>query len=188
MKHKLSVLSVILALLALVVVFTACGADENVATEGAIKPRTITIYSITGDNTTKDAIDAVEEAMNKITRSLYNIEVELRLYPASEYEAAIKAAIKANEDGDVIIEAGTADSVVAETVVNEYGRPITVYPTAHKNQFDIFLIPDGVDNFDFYTQDYFNYNEGNEVVEMGGVALDISSQINENSANYILTQ
>jgi|GEM_PF-1523167 len=189
MKHKLSVLSVILALLALVVLFTACGAKENTASEGTIKPRTITIYSITGDGTTPEAIAAVQEAMNKITRSMYNTEVILRLYPVDEYETVLKKVIQANEDGDNIVNSGTSDAVTTEAITtNEYGRPITVYPEAHENQFDIFLIPDGVDNFDFYTQEYFNYTENNEIVEMGGVALDISSQINENSASYILNQ
>ena len=187
MKHKLSVLSVILALLALVFVFTACGATENVASEGTNKPRTITIYSITGEGTTKEAIAGVQEAMNKITRSLYNIEVVLRLYPESEYEDMLKAAIEANESGNLNINVGTSDDVVADTVVNEYGRPITVYPEAYDNQLDIFLIPDGVDKFDYYTMKYFKSGEG-ESAEYSGIATDLTELINENSKDFVINQ
>ena len=187
MKHKLSFLSVLLALLALVFVFTACGADENVASEDSNKPRTITIYSITGDNTTKEAIAAVQEAMNKITRSLYNIEVILRLYPESEYEDALLAAIAANESGNLNIDVGTADSVVADTIVNEYGRPITIYPEAYENQLDIFLIPDGVSNFDYYTSKFFKEGEG-ESATYSGIAHDLTELINQNSKNYVMNQ
>lgn len=187
MKHKLSFLSVLLALLALVFVFTACGADENVASEDSNKPRTITIYSITGDNTTKEAIAAVQEAMNKITRSLYNIEVILRLYPESEYEDALLAAIVANESGNLNINVGTADSVVADTIVNEYGRPITIYPEAYENQLDIFLIPDGVSNFDYYTSKFFKEGEG-ESATYSGIAHDLTELINQNSKNYVMNQ
>ena len=187
MKHKLSFLSVLLALLALVFVFTACGADENIASEDSNKPRTITIYSITGDNTTKEAIAAVQEAMNKITRSLYNIEVILRLYPESEYEDALLAAIAANESGNLNIGVGTADSVVADTIVNEYGRPITIYPEAYENQLDIFLIPDGVSNFDYYTSKFFKEGEG-ESATYSGIAHDLTELINQNSKNYVMNQ
>lgn len=187
MKHKLSVLSVLLVLLALVFVFTACGAEENVASEGTTKPRTITIYSITGDATTKEAIATVQEAMNKITRSMYNIEVELRLYPESEYETFLKAAIEANESGNIDVTAGTSSTVTADTVVNEYGRPITVYPEAYENQLDIFLIPAGASNFDYYGWKYFKDGEG-EAAVYSGVATDLSTLIDQNSNNYVINQ
>lgn len=187
MKHRLSVVSVLLALLALVFVFTACGADENQASESTNKPRTITIYSITGDATTKEAIATVQEAMNKITRSLYDIEVELRLYPESEYEAVLQAAIAANEAGNINAGADTSSNVTADTVVNEYGRPVTVYPEAYDNQLDIFLIPDGVDSFDKYAIEYFKEGEG-EGTTYSGVAIDLSTLIDENSNNYVINQ
>lgn len=188
MKRKLSVLSVILALLALVLVFTACGATENQASESLNKPRTITIYSITGDNTTKEAIEGVQEAMNKITRSLYNIEVVLKLYPASEYEAALQAAIAANEEGTVGSEVvDTSEEVTADTIVNEYGRPITIYPEAYENQLDIFLIPAGVDKFDLYTTKYFSSGEG-DAIEYSGVVTDLTELINQNSQDYVINQ
>ncbi len=190
MKHKLSVLSALLALLALVFVFTACGDDGNVSSGGMIKPRTVTIYSITGDSTTDEAIKQVEDALNKITEPLYKTHVVLRLYPESEYEEVLKAAIAANENGDVSVDVDNSDSVTADTVVNEYGRPLTVYPTAKENQLDIFLIPEGVENFDYYTKTYLNYvdPDTHETVEMGGVAFDISSNLSENSEGYLLNQ
>ncbi len=190
MKHKLSVLSVLLALLALVFVFTACGDDGNVSTEGMIKPRTVTIYSITGDSTTDEAIKQVENALNKITEPLYKTHVVLRLYPEDEYEEVLKSVIAANENGDVFVDVDNEDDVTAETVVNEYGRPLTVYPEASRNQFDIFLIPEGVDKFDYYTTKYLTEKdpETGAVEILGGVAMDISAELLENGSAYVLNQ
>ena len=189
MKHKLSVLSVILALLALVLVFTSCSTDGNVQSVESTKPITITIYSIAGEGTTQAAIQRVQDEMNKITESLYKIHVVLKFYPADEYEAALMAAIQANENADEIIDTEKEDEVVADTVVNEYGRPITIYPDANENQMDIFLIPEGVSKFDFYTQSCLNYTDENgELVEMGGVAVDLNSHLTENGKGYELNQ
>ena len=192
MKRKLSVVSVLLALIALVLVFTACGQIENVQSESANKPRTITIYSITGEGTTQKAIDTVEEAMNKITRSLYNIEVELRLYPESEYEAALQAAIAANREwelnGGIPSDVTASSNVTVETTQESTnGRPVTYYPEAYDNQLDIFLIPSGVSNFDYYATKYFKEGEG-EATEYVGVCTDLSTLIDENSKNYVIKQ
>lgn len=189
MKRKLSVLSVLIALLTLVLVFTACGDDGNITSTGGVRPRTITIYSITGDSTTPAAVQAVEDALNRITEPLYKTHVVLRFYKADEYEAALRKAVDANENGDVVVNLGSSDTVTAETVVNEYGRPLTIYPEADPNQMDIFLIPEGVDNFDFYTQDYLNYtDEDGELVELGGIAADLSAEMNADGAGYLLNQ
>ena len=78
MKHKLSVLPVLFALLALVFVLTSCGSDGNVQSESVIKPRTITFYSITDEATTDEAIQRVQDELNKITESLYKVHVVLK--------------------------------------------------------------------------------------------------------------
>ena len=188
MKHKMSAVAVIISLLTLVLVFTACGGGGNVASEGTIKPRTITIYSITGDSTTQEAIKAVEDSLNDITESLYKTHVVLKLYKESEYEDVLKEVIAANERGDVGVDLDDSDDVEV-TEYNEYGRPLTVYPQAVKNQFDIFLIPEGYESFDYYTQEYFNFTDTDgTLVEMGGVALDISSELSSSSNGFLLNQ
>ena len=184
----MSAVAVIISLLTLVLVFTACGGGGNVASEGTIKPRTLTIYSITGDSTTQEAIKAVEDSLNDITESLYKTHVVLKLYKESEYEDVLKEVIAANERGDVGVDLDDSDDVEV-TEYNEYGRPLTVYPQAVKNQFDIFLIPEGYESFDYYTQEYFNFTDTDgTLVEMGGVALDISSELSSSSNGFLLNQ
>ena len=127
MKHKLSVLPVLFALLALVFVFTACGSDGNVQSEGVIKPRTITFYSITDEATTDEAIQRVQDELNKITESLYKVHVVLKLYPEAEYEEVLKQAIIANEDGVVFkdTEVVPDDSLITDVGETEQTDDIT---------------------------------------------------------------
>ena len=185
MKHKLSVLPVLFALLALVFVFTACGSDGNVQSEGVIKPRTITFYSITDEATTDEAVQRVQDELNKITESLYKVHVVLKLYPEDEYEEVIKQAIMANED-DAVFDDTTAvpdDSVTSGVGATDTDDEV-VFADALENQLDIFLIPEGSSTFDKYALKYLQSIEYGE----GGVLADISSYLTEGGAGYVLNQ
>ena len=105
-------------------------------------------------------------------------------------KAALQAAIAANEDGSVLVDANTSSSVTVETTQAEgegNGRPVTYYPEAYDNQLDIFLIPSGVSNFDYYASKYFKNGEG-EGADYSGVCTDLSTLIDENSKNYVINQ
>ena len=185
MKHKLSVLPVLFTLLALVFVLTACGSEGNVQSEGVIKPRTITFYSITDEATTDEAIQRVQDELNKITESLYKVHVVLKLYPEDEYEEVIKKAIIANEDGVVfedteIVPDDSVTSGVGETDQEEE----IVFADAVENQLDIFLIPQGSAKFDTYALKYLQSIDYGE----GGVLADLGSYLTEGSAGYVLNQ
>lgn len=184
MKHKLSVLPVLFALLALVFVLTACGSEGNVQSEGVIKPRTITFYSITDEATTDEAVQRVQDELNKITESLYKVHVVLKLYPEDEYEEVIKKAIMANEDGavfdDTVLPDDSVESGVGETDTDDE----VVFADAVENQLDIFLIPDGSTTFDKYALKYLQSIEYGE----DGVLADISSYLTEGGAGYVLNQ
>lgn len=185
MKHKLSVLPVLFTLLALVFVLTACGSDGNVQSEGVIKPRTITFYSITDEATTDEAIQRVQDELNKITESLYKVHVVLKLYPESEYEEVLKKAIIANEDGVVFEETDVLvdDSLTAGVGETDSDKEIE-YAEALENQLDIFLIPQGSSKFDTYALKYLQSIDYGE----GGVLADLSSYLNEGSTGYVLNQ
>ena len=184
MKHKLSVLPVLFTLLALVFVLTACGTEGNVQSETLIKPRTITFYSITDEATTDEAIQRVQDELNKITESLYKVHVVLRLYPESEYEEVLKKAVMANEDGRVFAEEDivTDDSVTAG--VGDAAQDEVIYAEADENQLDIFLIPDGSSKFDTYATRYLNSINYGE----GGILADLSEQLTEGGSGYVLNQ
>ena len=185
MKHKLSVLPVLFTLLALVFVLTACGSEGNVQSEGVIKPRTITFYSITDEATTDEAVQRVQDELNKITESLYKVHVVLKLYPEDEYEEVIKQAIMANED-DAVFDDTTAvpdDSVTSGVGATDTDDEV-VFADALENQLDIFLIPEGSSTFDKYALKYLQSIEYGE----GGVLADISSYLTEGGAGYVLNQ
>lgn len=184
MKHKLSVLPVLFTLLALVFVFTACGSEGNVQSEGVIKPRTITFYSITDEATTDEAVQRVQDELNKITESLYKVHVVLRLYTEDEYADVLKNAIIANEEGVVFedTEVLPDDSVTSGAQTDEDEE--IVYAEALDNQLDVFLIPEGSSTFDTYAKKYLQTIEYGE----GGVLADLSSYLTEGGAGYVLNQ
>ena len=166
-------------------VLTACGSEGNVQSEGVIKPRTITFYSITDEATTDEAVQRVQDELNKITESLYKVHVVLKLYPEDEYEEVIKQAIMANED-DAVFDDTTAvpdDSVTSGVGATDTDDEV-VFADALENQLDIFLIPEGSSTFDKYALKYLQSIEYGE----GGVLADISSYLTEGGAGYVLNQ
>jgi hypothetical protein len=55
---------------------------------------TITVYGITDESTTPEAIELVEEALNKISVRKYNTKVDLSLYPENVYASQIFSKVK----------------------------------------------------------------------------------------------
>jgi len=88
-----------LALLAGLVLssFTACGASEeedDTLAAAETRTATITLTAITGDSTTPQAIEAVQKAMNKLTKSEYKTQVILQLKTEDEYEDFIASQVE----------------------------------------------------------------------------------------------
>jgi len=95
MKKKL----ISLALLAGLILssFTACGAsdeEEGAADDAVTKTTTITLTAITGDSTTPQAIEDVQAAMNKLTKSEYKTQVILQLKTEDEYVEFIESQVE----------------------------------------------------------------------------------------------
>ncbi len=138
-------------------------AEED--TTGQARPMTITLYAITGESTTEEAVQAVQDALNEVTENQFNTHVELRLYTEDEYysvieqefEALIKRmeeeeeeAKRAKEEARSLKAAGITTTApeteeetteeTEETVINEFGRAVTKFPEPKDNQVDIFLV------------------------------------------------
>lgn len=138
-------------------------AEED--TTGTDKALTITLYAITGESTTPEAVQAVQDAMNEITEGTYNTHIILKLYTEDEYYGVIEEkfsnavtklaeeeaeAKRAKEEARSLKAAGitteepeeteetTAET--EETVINEFGQGVTKYPEEEENQVDIFLV------------------------------------------------
>lgn len=66
----------------------------TVETTSSNAPMTITVYGITDESTTPEAIELVEEALNKISVRKYNTKVDLILYPENVYASQIFSKVK----------------------------------------------------------------------------------------------
>lgn len=189
MKRTLPLLTVLIALLVLVLTLTACSDNENVQSESTKQPRTITIYSITGKTTSADAIAQVQKALNKITESQYKTHVVLKLFTEDQYETELSKALDAYNNRVTTPTAPVGTDEVAEiTMVNENGRPITVYPDVAEGQVDIFLIPEGVSKFDEYTKNYLLEIDSDGTEVRGSICTDLSGQISADGKGFLLNQ
>ena len=178
------ILSLILCLLMLLVpVLTSCGAGKDAETgeeadvneETKRDPMTLSFWIPTSKDTTDEAIDQVEAALNVLLSSKYNTHIELNAIAEDKYEsmlddklididtvktAASEAAeserlqkIEDAENGIIREDADKKDSSTeavngdataapeeAETILDEYGQAVTVYPDVAEDQLDIFLV------------------------------------------------
>ena len=143
-------------------VLTGCS-DDTAIDETTTKPLTITLYGITGETTTAEAIQAVQDKINEYTEGKFNTHIILRLFPEAQYYTEIEsrlaeiekrladeaaAAKKRKEEEraakrenrtlapETTVEAVTTD---AETYV-ENGAIKTVYPAEKNTQVDIFMV------------------------------------------------
>ena len=100
MKKRLFCLLLCLLMVLPAVLMTGCADDEiTAAIEGTrIKALTLTLYSITNENTTEEAIAAVQDAINEITEREFNTHIILRLFPEKEYSKLIMEKISAIEE------------------------------------------------------------------------------------------
>lgn len=91
MMKKLFSLFLVLAMLCLPLALTACE-DEGPATVEDKSERAeiyLTLYTITDEKTTQDAIERVQNAMNKILVDRYKTHIVLKCFTEDEYQAQL---------------------------------------------------------------------------------------------------
>ncbi len=89
MKKKIAALFLLLVMIC-GAVLTSCNNSTDLITEDETRRAlTITLYCITDDRTTPEAIQKVEDAINQITRKRYSTQIKLRFYKESEYDTVI---------------------------------------------------------------------------------------------------
>ncbi len=174
MKNKLMCL--LLALVMLLSCFAAVGCSDkgDKTVEGdanatnTLTTATLTLWIPTDENTTEEAILAVQEAMNKVLKPKFDTAIELHAIPSDEYETAIQARFDEIQD-NILNGSASADEKkdnaeqlaaqtnaegettdpAAETYVNDIGMTVIKYPEVGANQMDIFLVR-GYDNYVAY--------------------------------------
>lgn len=93
MKKRL--LSLVLCVLMIACVFTGCSSgsddtEDNIQKENSRSTKTLNMYLMTEDKTDPEATAAVEEAINKITKSKFKTKINIKFLPESEYYAALE--------------------------------------------------------------------------------------------------
>lgn len=163
MKKRLVCLMAVL-LLVLPVILSGCSSGKKEKDRPNLT--TIALAMIRGENTTDAGVQAVEDAMNKVIESKFDVRIELQAYTEEEYYEIIetkfknkekeieeeKAAEEAAKDlaaqlkslGETTLPDTTEAETTSEllTYLDEDGNPAYVYPEAKENQVDIFLLTD----------------------------------------------
>lgn len=206
MKRKLVCILLCLAFVVTCGMFAGCEdatsnkpADGSTGTDTSIGDRssmTLTLWVPTSDDTTEEAIYAVEEAINAITQAEYDTAIKLYAVPTSEYDKTVKdrlefiakrteeeeqlaikkrkEEIEAAKKGETLVEESTAyvnpnmDGDLSLVV-----RGASGYTNVERNQLDIFLIR-GENNFNYYV-DNMLLSELNE--EISGNSKVLNSYI-----------
>ncbi len=105
MKKKLFAFVMATLMLCLPFALTSCNKDEEsvVVDMSERKEIFLTLYTITGEDTTDEAIRRVEAAMNRILVDRYKTNIVLKCFKADSYQGALEElyeafALKAEED------------------------------------------------------------------------------------------
>lgn len=150
----------------------SCGDQGNVATSSTFVPMTITLTMMTGEDTTPEGVQAVQDAINNITERTFNTHIVLQLYSEEEYTVAVQNMLAARAaDEEAKIKRTSMGSNKNVIINEETGREITVYPTPYPNQIDIFLVSDYNEFVSYYREEKlsdlseaFNASTGNAVL------------------------
>ena len=182
MKRKLVCLLLAFATVFSCFAFAGCSDQsgdktvESTETDGSsLSTVTLTLWVPTDEDTTEEAILAVEEAINKITKAKFETAIELHAIPSDKYDAAIEARITEIEEhiafeeeeaarkrkeaaslaaqGITTVPETTAPETTApegeDTYVNDIGMQLLKYPKVGEYQMDIFLVR-GYENYVSY--------------------------------------
>ena len=160
---------------------TGTGTGEENPTEetGERKVMTLSLWLPTDPSTTQAAVKQVEKALNEITELKFSTHLEIHAISDAEYQEAIDSKIDSIADVeqrikreseslkqkeielaeqgikmDEYVEPETdaeTDEETIETMIDEDGEAISVYPEVKEDQLDIFLIR-GYDNYKHYAE------------------------------------
>lgn len=114
--------------MALPLVLTGCGDDDSIVATSMKKAMTITLYGITNESTTEEAVKEVQDALNAYTEGQYNTHVILHLYTEDKYYEVIEEKLQAIEDQKAFEEAEEKRKKEEAKKRKEEGLPETKAP------------------------------------------------------------
>ena len=130
------IISLGLCLVMLALMFAGCGknADTTTTTTNTDDlPSTINLIGITDKATTQEAIDKVEEALNKLTKTRYKTKIELTLVTADEYIAEIEKRVAEAEQASIKVKAITKYNTLAQKQANNAQKLLNESKDGKKN-------------------------------------------------------
>lgn len=163
------IVCLLLALLMVVTVFTSCAGDDsddaiNDAKEEASETTvTLSMYLVSEKEVSKEQATAIQEAVNKITKSKFKAQLILHFFTEDTYYEALDAAFAKMDENTAFEDAVTdelankKDEAVTgeteeETVKDEYGNETLKYPEIPDYQVDILYLS-GFENLKKYVDE-----------------------------------
>ncbi len=122
MMKRIISLVLCLGLLAGTFLMAGCEANDTTTTTDDALPMTLNFVGITEDTTTPEAIDATEEALNRIFKTQFKTKIELTLVTADEYIALIEERVAEAEQAQTRLEAIGKYNSMAQQVANQLQR------------------------------------------------------------------
>lgn len=181
----------LLATLMLLVVFTSCAgtgdAIDNAMNEASRYTTTLNLWVMAEEDMDPEQAEAVNEAINKLTKKKFRTQLNIKYIPESEYYETVEKAFvdykaamaEAKKNGTSLNSTSSSE----ETILNEYGVPELKYPAAHDAQVDILFIGDA--------EKYRTYAANKWIAAVDGLLEDTGIQLSYyvnkallNSAKY----
>ena len=89
MKKRIAAFLILIVMICGCVLTSCNNSTDIIEDEDTRRALTITLYCITDEETTPEAIKRVENAINQITKRRYSTQIVLRFYKESEYDGVI---------------------------------------------------------------------------------------------------
>lgn len=157
------IISFLLVLIMLCASLASCGekTDDDlknkILDDGSEETATISMYLMSEQEVSAEVEEAIEAAVNKITKSKFKTQVDLRYYTADKYYAAIEAALAVADEeamsGSIFDNLGEEEEseTEQETILNENNLPELKYPEIADHQVDIFYLS-GIENYTYFDE------------------------------------
>lgn len=161
MKKKL--ISLVLAMVMVIACFAGCSkksqqqAAEDINEAASKSAKTLVMYLMAEQDISADKAADIQAAVNKITKSKFKTQLELRFCSEDEYYDSLEAAFEQRDTAQangVVSNMETEETGEDETFENDWGFVEIAYPKVADYQVDIFYIGDteGVSGYDKYIE------------------------------------